>query len=496
MSTKASPQPVPSYTDVRIGIIDIGSNSIRLVVYDQQKRSPVSIYNEKVMCGLGKGLAASGVLNPEGVIEAKSALARFLTLGRNMEIKTLYVMATAAVRDASDGAQFVSYLEREHNIKIDVISGETEARLGAYGVCSSMHRPHGITGDLGGGSLELVYVSDGEIGGHTSLQLGSLRMFDETKGDRDKIRKLIDKRFDKLEWLSAKPGENFYAIGGSFRALAKMYMTQNKYPLHILHEFTADAKPFLAFAREIAQMPDEKLEKYPGSAAKRVPQLPGAALLIEKILTTSKAEQIIFSASGIREGYVYEMLPPATRAEDGLLSSCREFASRGGRTVSYSGDLYTWMQPLLANEDEQSSRLRQAFCMLSEIALHIHPEYRADWAFERMIFSAMTCLSHRERVKLALALYHRYQYKLPKNSPELKLISESDKRWARMIGTAANLAYHLSGSIVGNLDKIPLDLSRPALALLPTAEMKDIAGDAVTRRLSGLDDAYRQYLKK
>ncbi len=485
-----------SFSDGRIAIVDIGSNSIRLVVYDQQKRSPVSIYNEKVMCGLGKGLASSGVLNPEGVVEAKAALARFLAMGRNMEIKSLYIMATAAVRDASDGGEFVRYLEKAYNIKIDVISGEKEARLGAYGVCSSMHKPSGIIGDLGGGSLELVEVKDGDIKDHVSLPLGSLRLLDETKGDRDKIRKIIEKRFANLKWLDDDPVPTFYAIGGSFRALAKMYMTANKYPLHILHEFTADAKAFLAFLREIMSLSNEKLEKYPGSAAKRVPQLAGAALLLEKILTTTQCGKITFSASGIREGYVYEMLPPKARAEDGLISSCTEFASRGGRTISYAGDLYTWMQPLLKEEDEQTARLRLAFCLLSEIALHIHPEYRADWAFERMIFSAMTCLTHRERVKLALALYYRYQYKSPLNRPELKLVSEADKRWARMVGTSANLAYHLSGSIAGNLHNAEFNLTTSPLSLTLSDNMKNIMGDAVQRRLNSLDVAYRLYLKK
>lgn len=485
-----------SKADARIAIIDIGSNSIRLVVYDQQKRSPVSIYNEKVMCGLGKGLAASGVLNPEGVVQAKAALARFLAMGRNMEIESLHIMATAAVRDAKDGAEFVAYLEKEHKINIDVISGETEARLGAYGVCSSMYKPCGVSGDLGGGSLELVFVNDGETKAHTSLQIGSLRLIDETKGDREKMKKIIDKRFAELSLPDDCPVPAFYAIGGSFRALAKMYMAATKYPLHILHEFTEDAKPFLAFVREIAQLSNEKLEKYPGSAAKRVPQLPGAAILIDKILTSTGCERIIFSASGIREGYVYEMLPPKVRAQDGLISSCVELASRAGRTVSYAGDLYRWMSPIMQDESETQARLRLAFCLLSEIALHIHPEYRAEWAFNRVIFSALTSLTHRERVKLATALYHRYQYKMPNVPPELALITEQDRRWARMVGTAANLAYHLSGSISGNLHHAALDIGASPLSLNLTGNMKDIMGEAVMRRLSGLEEACRGYYKK
>ena len=495
MNQLALPTLEHALNEGRIGMIDIGSNSIRLVVYDQQKRSPVPIYNEKVMCGLGKGLATSGKLNPEGVAQAKSALQRFLAMGKNMEIKSLYIMATAAVRDAADGAAFVTYLEQTYDIEIDVITGEREARLGAYGVCSSMHKPKGISGDLGGGSLELVWLNDGEIEEGVSLHLGSLRLLDETKGDRDKIKKLIDKRFGEVDWLHGHEVPNFYAIGGSFRALAKMYMDANNYPLHILHEFTAPAKSFLTFVRDIALMTNDKLEKYPGSAAKRVPQLPGAAMLIDKILTHTKAENIVFSASGIREGYLYEMLSPKLRSDDGLLSSCREMASRGGRTVAYANELYTWMSPMFDGESENDRRLRYAFSLLSEVALHIHPEYRSEWAFERMCYSAMTGLTHAERIKISLALYHRYQYKLKYDRPEMKLISDTDRKWARLVGTSSNLAYHLSGSIAGNLHNASLNLATYPVSLTLSNKMVDVMGEAIIRRLNGVDEAYRAMRK-
>ena len=186
--------------DARIGIIDIGSNSIRLVVYDQNKRTPIPIYNEKVLCALGKGLASSGVLNLEGVVMGKQALRRFVAMGRNMGIAELHVIATAAIRDAKDGKDFTGWLETTYNVKADIISGDEEAKLGAFAVCSSIYKPKGITADLGGGSLELVRVDNGEIHGHNSILLGSLRMLDESKGDRNKLRKLIDKRFAEINW--------------------------------------------------------------------------------------------------------------------------------------------------------------------------------------------------------------------------------------------------------------------------------------------------------
>lgn len=489
--------PVPnSVQNVRIGIIDIGSNSIRLVVYNAANRSPVPIYNEKVLCALGKGLANSGVLNPEGVAMGKVALRRFIAMARNMGIATLHVMATAAVRDAKDGKDFTNWVEKIYNVKVDVISGEEEAKLGAFAVCSSIYRPKGITADLGGGSLELVRVDDGKIGGHTSLPLGSLRMIDESKGDRDKLRKLIDKRFSEINWLDDEKTPSVYAIGGSFRAIAKIYMVLNDYPLEILHEYTVDAKNFMIFIKDILAMSNDKLEKLPASSSKRVPALAGAALVLEKLISVSKAQQVVFSASGIREGYVYEKLPLAQRSEDGLLSSCRDFSTRNGRSCNYSQELFDWMQPLITNENERMTRIRHAFCLLSDIAIHIHPEYRANWAFQRIIFSAFTSITHTERVILALALYHRYQFKLKEDFAVLKLISPAEKMWARMVGTSANLAYHLSGGTAGNLPKTTLVIRDKNVVLQFVGDMADIMGDSIQKRIDGTDEAYKATLGK
>ena len=476
--------------DGRIGIIDIGSNSIRLVIYDQQKRSPVSIYNEKVMCALGKGLASTGLLNVEGVELAKQAVTRFLAMGRNLEISSLYVMATAAIRDAKDGESFARYLEQKHDISVDIISGKLEAKLGAHGVSASMYKPQGISGDLGGGSLELVKINEGQTLDHTSLLLGSLRMIDESKGDRDKLRKLIQKRFAELQWLDEKKVPNFYAIGGSFRALAKMHMTANNYPLRILHEYKVDSKNFLSFVRDIATMSPEKLEKYPGSAAKRVAALPGAAIVLEHIIEHARPENIIFSASGIREGYLYEKLAPNVRSQDGLLSSCTEFTTRSGRTTNYANEMYTWMYPLVEKETDNERRLRLAFCLLSDIAQHIHPEYRAEWSYHRILYSALAGLTHRERVKLSLALYHRYQFRFKETWPSLTLIKESDKAWAKLIGTAANLAYHLSGSNAGHLHKTSFIIDKDQVSLQLAGDMQDVLSDSVKRRLDGVREAY------
>lgn len=240
-------------------------------------------------------------------------------------------------------------------------------------------------------------------------------------------------------------------------------------------------------------MPTEKLEKYPGSAVRRVPALPGAAMVLESIIQLAKPEHIVFSASGIREGYLYEKLPADLREEDGLLSSCMEFSSKGGRSITYAQEMYDWMSPLLGKESEKERRLRMAFCLLADIAQHIHPEYRAMWAFQRLQFSALTSLTHRERIKLALALYHRYQAKIKDEPPALSLLKNDDKSWARLVGAAANLAYHLSGSIEGNLPKTAFIIKGGNVSLELSGAMQDVMGDAIAKRLAAVDEAFKEF---
>ena len=196
----------------RIGVIDIGSNSIRLVVYDGVKRAPLPLFNEKIFCGLGKNLASTGKLNPDGIKQAEACMKRFLALVRVMDVVELQIMATAAVRDAQDGAAFVEKLERAHRININVISGKKEARLAAAGIFSSVYKPQGLAGDMGGGSIELISLEKGSTHEQTTLPIGPLRIMDLSRGDKDKMRKLIAEGLSGEKWLQDLHPEHFYEL--------------------------------------------------------------------------------------------------------------------------------------------------------------------------------------------------------------------------------------------------------------------------------------------
>jgi len=475
----------------RIGIIDIGSNSVRLVVYDEMKRAPVALYNEKAQCGLGRGLASSKRLNADGVAMARRSLARFLALAQAMDVVQLHVFATAAVRDAEDGLAFVDMLEREHGIDIAVISGKKEAKLGAWGVCASVYEPKGVAGDLGGGSMELTRLDGQDFKEHASLPIGPLRLLDETKGNRAAMQKIISRQLENVGWLGEKKTPNFYAIGGTFRALAKMHLTASAYPLRVLHEYTVEAKAFGKFLDDLLDMNPDKLAGLPGAAAKRVDALAPGALVIKAILGRAKPEQVVFCAAGIREGYLYEKLSPNQKRQDPLLASSADTLAQSGRLQHYGQELFVWMAPLFAKESDDARRLRLAFCMLSEIAWAIHPEYRAEWAMHRILQSSLTGVTHTERVRLAVALYHRYQARMKEPPRVLSLLSGKEQTWARMAGGAAGLAYALSGSIPGSLHRTTLTVSKNEVALTASPAARDLQGDLVRKRLDALNDVYK-----
>lgn len=480
----------------RIGVIDIGSNSIRLVVYDALKRAPLPLFNEKAFCGLGKNLASTGRLNPEGVKQAEACIKRFLALVRIMDVVELQILATAAVRDAEDGAAFVEALERKHRINITVISGKKEARLAAEGVFSSFYRPRGLAGDMGGGSIELVAIEEGIIHEQTTLPIGPLRLMDMHKNDRDRMRRHIADNMAAEGWLDALNPDHFYAIGGTFRALAHMHMAREDYPLDIVHQYTVKSGAMRKFLKEVIQSSPQEISRMPGAPAKRVEALIPGALVLEHVLDIANPVDIVFSASGIREGYLYEKLSPSVAAEDPLIASCTDLATQNGRLPGFARELFEWMSPLFAQEEDSMRRLRFAACILAEIAWRIHPDARAEWSFFRIIQSTLTGLTHHERVTLALALYHRYRFKLKEEWQVLDLVKERDMAWARLVGTAANLAFMLSGGHAGHLGGVNLSLTKQGLEVAFTEETQDLVSDGVKKRVDGLGEAFRAFSKQ
>jgi exopolyphosphatase / guanosine-5'-triphosphate,3'-diphosphate pyrophosphatase len=476
-----------------IGIIDIGSNSVRMVVYHALKRVPLPLFNEKYMCGLGRGLARTGRLSPAGVASARIALARFLVMAERLQLASLDILATAAVRDAEDGRKFVKEMEEAFGVTINVISGEREAELAAGGIIASVHDPLGISADLGGGSMELASVERHKIGQTTTCKLGSLRILDASEGKVKSMQEMIRRELKSVPWLKNAHPHCLYAIGGGFRNLAKLHMRKTHYPLNIVHEYVMSRRSITQLVEKLVGMSASEIANLPGISQKRAPTIVPTALVLQQLLEVTAAPEVMFSVSGIREGFFYDLLSPKLKQEDALLASATDLAALIGRQGEYAEELFRWMDPLFSQEPIGWRRLRQALSILSELAWSIDPNFRAQWAYHRIIQSSLKGMDHKERIMLALALYHRYQTKWKSERTELKLLDERERLWARCAGLAANLAFQLSGGRAGNLHHAEIRRVNGQLTLALDAEASPLRTETVEKRLDGLGEALKAF---
>ena len=473
----------------RVGIIDVGSNSIRLVVYERASRAPLPVFNEKVLCGLARGLDATGRLNPAGVEMALANIDRFTALAHNMKVTSLDLLATAAVRDASDGPEFMHALESRPGIKAHIVSGQDEARFSGFGVMCGMPDASGVMGDLGGGSLELVAIGRGRIGSSSTLPIGPLRLMSSGKSDPKRI--VID-AIEDVRWLREETGKTFYAVGGAWRSFARLHMEQAGYPLHIIHHYDIPSDEARAVARLIAVQSAKSLEKMPGVSRRRIDTLPLACLALDRLLAALKPRNVIFSAFGLREGFYYSRLSEAERARHPLIAFAEEQGAGWRRFDLSPQEIFDWLTPVFAGESDAERILRIAACHLSDISWNDHPDYRAEQAYIRVLHLPAPGMSHRDRAVLAMTLAYRYKSdsKSAMLDTALRLSDNKSRNYARRLGACLRLAYNLSGGAPGLLPQVQLRRTERDLRMIVPAELKRSLGDVTARRLESAAEAF------
>ncbi len=475
--------PVALSRDQPIAVIDIGSNSIRLVVYQRLGRAPVAVFNEKVLCGLGRDLARTGRLNPEGVDQALVNLDRFACLLGGMGVSHVDVLATAAVRDAADGIAFANEIKRRCGFDVSVVSGAEEGRLAALGVHCGIPDAEGVVGDLGGGSLELVGLRPDGIDEQDTMPLGPLRLMDEDDGLSYRQQK-VDAALEGAGWLRRYRGQRFYAVGGSWRALARVHMERHEYPLHLIHQYVAPAAELAEVAGLIARQRKVSLARLAGVSKRRIETLPAAALVMERLIKMLGPREIVFSALGLREGHLYDLLGPEHQAVDPLIEGCSDIAGRLDRFGPVVA-IADWTAPVFAGDDGRFDRIRLATCLISDCCWGEHPDYRAEHALTWGLRLPLLGIEHAERAYLAAALYTRYSGDAAEH-PALSVLSGEGRDHARTLGLALRLAHTLAGGAATLLDSTVLERIGGTLRLVLPEALESLAGDAVSRRLNAL----------
>lgn len=395
----------------RVGVVDVGSNSVRLVVFDGAARSPAYFYNEKIMCGLGSGMSETGRLNPDGRTRALSALRRFQRLAEGMALSSLSVVATAAVRDAEDGQAFCDEVARETGLTVRVIDGREEARLSAQGVLLGWPGSYGLVCDIGGSSMELAEISQGVVGKRVTSHLGPLKLQGASGGKKGR-RAYIKEVMLSLQEEMGNQRDRLFLVGGSWRAIARVDMYRRGYPLHVLHEYRMSTTSVSRTVKFIADHPDhEQLRADCGISSTRMALVPLAAEVLYRLVKTFRPKDIAISSYGIREGMLYEQMPQRLRDRDPLIEACRFAEAKDARMPGFGKLLYEFIHPLFRAAPSNRKRLIKAACLLHDVSWRAHPDYRAEVCFDNATRANLGGLKHSERVFLGLSLLHRYSNK-------------------------------------------------------------------------------------
>lgn len=446
MAVVAKQRPKSASAAVRgaYGVLDIGSNSIRLVVYESLTRAPTALFNERVQCGLGTGIEATRRLDPDAVEPALGCLERFARTAESLGTELLDVVGTAAVREAEDGPEFVRAVKRRTGLDVRVIGGSEEARLSALGAASAAPGLVGLVGDLGGASLELVQVSEGVPGQSSTLGIGPLRFDDvDLKGPR--IADAIERELATAAWLGGTRGTSLHLVGGTWRALARLHMALKDYPLPIIHGHRLSRADAEALCRLVAGLSAKTMRRVASVPRRRQETLPFGALALGRLIAKVQPGEVVFSAFGLREGLLYERLSPTERAVDPLLAGCTEMANRLGRGLGYGEALDTWLSEAFPANDARDAVLRRAASLLADVSWRDHPDYRAEHAFHQVLRAPFVGISHAERAFLAVAVSSRYSgVTLGTEVVTKALLSPSRIKLAQGLGTALRIAALVS----------------------------------------------------
>lgn len=469
-------------------IIDIGSNSIRLVVYDGPERAPAILFNEKMMAGLGRSLGETGAIDERAMADAVEALTRFGMLAKAMKITRMRTVATAAVREASNGAELIARAEAL-GLSVELLSGEQEAEAAALGVLSAIPEADGIVGDLGGGSLELVRVAEGRVLDRASFPLGVFRLpAIRAKGPRALDAQLA-RSFRQARWLADAKRLPLYLVGGSWRSLARLDMQLTDYPLPIIHHYRMAPATAARLVRVLARIDKRKLRAIPGLSSSRIGTLGDAAALLAALVRRLETTALTVSAYGIREGLLYGDLSPADRAIDPLIAACRDEGDRQGRFAEHGDLLFDWLAPLFEGEAAEDVRLRHAACLLGDVAWRANPDFRAERAMETAVHGNWVGIDARGRAMMAQALFTSFGGGVAPIPGLGTLAAEDDLLRAVRWGLAIRLCQRLSGGVAGPLRRSRIAIDGGALVLTIDAAEAGLYGDAVGRRHKQLANA-------
>ncbi len=477
-----------------VAVLDIGSNSVRLVVYERLARALTTLYNEKSAAALGRGVAASGKLSEQGIDRALTAIQRFALVTRLMQVGEVYVLATSAVREASNSAAFVDGVEQIMGTTVRVLSGEEEAHFAALGVIAGIPDFDGVVGDLGGGSLELSRMRAGADSVGETHGLGVIRLQDDVGGNAGKGPGIAKSRLKESQLLAENSGGRFCAIGGTWRSLAKMLQVRENYPLHMVQHYEVKAAVVAGLCEEIVAAAADGKPIPHGSeiSSSRRELMPYGAAVLGEVIRAGKFSSVVFSALGVREGYLFGLLDDGQKTIDPLLQAAEEMSVLRSRSPAHALDLIAFTDQFFAAtelaETAEERRLRKVACYVADIGWRGHPDYRGEQAVDLLAYGSLTGVDHSGRAYLAEVLWVRYMGLKTKLGRQdlLQLAGEERQRRARLMGALFRVAYPMSAAMPGVLPRTSFSVKDGTLILDLPSDLAFLDGEHLRGRLDQL----------
>jgi exopolyphosphatase/guanosine-5'-triphosphate,3'-diphosphate pyrophosphatase len=477
-----------------VAVLDIGSNSVRLVVYERHARALTPLYNEKASCALGRGVAATGRLAYENIDRALTAIQRFALVAKLMRVGRVHILATSAVRDAANSQAFVDAVEAIMGTRVRVLSGEEEAHFAALGVVAGIPDFSGVIGDLGGGSLELSSLLAGRESIGETHELGVIRLQDDGGGSVTKAVAIAKARLSESMLSAGHPSGRFCAIGGTWRSLAKVHQVMVKYPLHMVQHYTAKADSLQQLCDEIvAAVAAGKPMPYGADvSSSRRDLVPYGAVVLGEVLRSGKFDTVVFSALGVREGYLYGLLDDEQKAIDPLLQAAEEMSVLRSRSPAHAADLIgfsgQFLEAIGSTETPEDTRLRQVACCLADIGWRGHPDYRGEQSVDLIAYGSLTGVDHPSRAFLAEVLAVRYMGLKHKSISQslLNLAGEERNARARLIGALFRVAYPMSAAMPGVLTRASFSAHDGILTLELPSDLAFLDGEHLRGRMEQL----------
>jgi exopolyphosphatase/guanosine-5'-triphosphate,3'-diphosphate pyrophosphatase len=486
-----TPERTVRASGVRSGpfaVVDIGSNSVRLVIYESISRTPAVVHNEKAICAIGRDMVTRRRLHDEGMRLALESLSRFRLLADAHRVELRDAVATAAARDAANGQEFVRRAEAAWGSPIRILAGEEEARLAAQGVLAGIPSADGLVADLGGGSLDMVTVRGGRTGDAITLPFGPLRLIDLAKSDPERAREMVRAGLNEVKRLGGLTGRSLYAVGGVWRSFARVDMEDCGYPLHVLHNYRIPSVRAIKISRVLARLSRRSFDLMRVVSRRRAEALPYGAAVLEELLLATGLDDVVISAYGLREGLLFEQMPADERAKDPLIAFAAATNARISRTPEHAIEMFNWLAPIFPEESVESRRIRRAVCLFSDTGWRRHPDDRALGTFKQVLTAPFAGADHRARALIATAIFHRYagDGDFPLDTQLGSLLGAEEGLQAVRLGLVIRLAVALSASAAGELPKYRLRMTSAKVVLEVPRRRAPIAGEPVQKRLTAL----------